>query len=221
MNIEKYLGETALKEKPRKKLTLVIKDGTVTTAKLSDDAITTGKIADGSITTDKLVAKSITSDKLAEGSVTNGKLSEDAILIKNLAQEIWDKLKDEYLRRDGTTYMNGDIDLNNNSIVKVKCISTKETKGTSTLPSTMIFQDGEYEILFGKYYNDSGDNIVLETYGGINDGNLEMKGDMQAHGFKTKDRTLLGLLNNNAEVVLALSDTEIDVCFTGVFTDKE
>lgn len=213
MNIEKYLGETALKEKPRKKLTLVIKDGTVTTAKLSDDAITTGKIADDSITTDKLVDKSITSDKLAEGSVTNGKLSEDVILIKNLAQEVWSKLKDEYLRLDGENFMKSDLKLNNNRITGIT-----ELHDDKSLPSVIAFNKDGYDIKFEKYSTSGGDEGASPDFlGGINDTEFEIPLFMIADGFKTHNRTTLGLLNNNGEVVTAMTDSDIDKCIAMVF----
>lgn len=66
MDKEKYLGEAALKDKPEKKLNLMIRDGSVTTSKLADSAVTTDKIADCSITNKKLAANSISWDKLSK-----------------------------------------------------------------------------------------------------------------------------------------------------------
>ena len=54
MNKEKYIGESALNDKPGKKINLMIKDGTITTPKLADGSVTTEKLTDGAVSKDKL-----------------------------------------------------------------------------------------------------------------------------------------------------------------------
>ena len=54
MNVEKYIGESALNDKPHKKLSLVIKDGSVTTSKLKDNVVTKEKLADGAVSMSNL-----------------------------------------------------------------------------------------------------------------------------------------------------------------------
>ena len=46
MSTEKYIGEAAIKDKPQKKLSLVIRKGSVNTDKLADKSVTIPKIAD-------------------------------------------------------------------------------------------------------------------------------------------------------------------------------
>lgn len=54
MNKEKYIGESALNDKPGKKINLMIRDGSITTSKLADGSITTEKLADGAVSKEKL-----------------------------------------------------------------------------------------------------------------------------------------------------------------------
>lgn len=176
MNVEKYIGESALSDKPRKKLSLVIKDG----------------------------------------SVTNGKLAEGAITIDKIAQEIWNKLKQEYLRLDGTNGMKGDFNLGGKSLVNVKILKTQEVKGVSDLSASVKF-DG-MKILFGYYDADGSSEPFFQETGSMDDGDLVIQGDMQARGYMTTDRSSLGLLNNNGEVLLSMTDTEIDSTFGKVFS---
>ena len=99
MNKEKYIGESALNDKPSKKLTLVIKDGSVTTSKVADKAVTTSKIAEqaitesklengavvertineGAVTTSKIAFEAVESDKIKKGAITNDKIAPDTL----------------------------------------------------------------------------------------------------------------------------------------------
>lgn len=54
MNKEKYIGESALNDKPSKKINLMIRNGSITTPKLADGSVTTEKLADGAVSKDKL-----------------------------------------------------------------------------------------------------------------------------------------------------------------------
>lgn len=54
MNKEKYIGESALNDKPGKKINLMIRDASITTPKLADVSVTTEKLADGAVSKDKL-----------------------------------------------------------------------------------------------------------------------------------------------------------------------
>lgn len=51
---ENFFSETAIKDKPSKKLLLSIRENSITADKLADGVITTDKIADGAISEDKL-----------------------------------------------------------------------------------------------------------------------------------------------------------------------
>lgn len=54
MNKEKYIGESALNDKPSKKINLMIRNGSITTSKLADGSVTTEKLADGAVSKEKL-----------------------------------------------------------------------------------------------------------------------------------------------------------------------
>lgn len=79
MNKEKYIGESALNDKPGKKLTLVIKDGSVTTSKVADKAVTTSKIAEQAITESKLENGAVVERTINEGAVTTSKIAFEAV----------------------------------------------------------------------------------------------------------------------------------------------
>ena len=85
MNKEKYIGESALKDKPGKKLTLVIKDGSVTTNKIADENVTTEKIANEAVTSDKLAEFAVTEGKLEDGSVVERAIDEGAVTTPKIA----------------------------------------------------------------------------------------------------------------------------------------
>ena len=62
--IKTYFSEAMLKDKPKKKLGLIINDGAVTTRKLANEAVTEEKLADEAVTEEKLADGAVTSDKL-------------------------------------------------------------------------------------------------------------------------------------------------------------
>lgn len=85
MSKEKYIGEAALKDKPGKKLTLVIKDGSVTTNKIADENVTTEKVANESVTTPKIAELAITDSKLGDSSVVERTINEGAVTAPKIA----------------------------------------------------------------------------------------------------------------------------------------
>lgn len=85
MSKEKYIGEAALKDKPGKKLTLVIKDGSVTTNKIADENVTTEKVANEAVTTPKIAKQAITDSKLGDSSVVERTINEGAVTTSKIA----------------------------------------------------------------------------------------------------------------------------------------
>ncbi len=85
MNKEKYIGEAALKDKPGKKLTLVIKNGSVTTNKIADENVTTEKMANEAVTTPKIAELAITDSKLGDSSVVERTINEGAVTTPKIA----------------------------------------------------------------------------------------------------------------------------------------
>lgn len=85
MSKEKYIGEAALKDKPGKKLTLVIKNGSVTTNKIADENVTTEKVANEAVTTPKIAEQAITDSKLGDSSVVERTINEGAVTTSKIA----------------------------------------------------------------------------------------------------------------------------------------
>jgi hypothetical protein len=85
MSKEKYIGEAPLKDKPGKKLTLVIKDGSVTTPKIADENVTTEKVANEAVTTSKIAEQAITDSKLGDNAVVERTINEGAVTTPKIA----------------------------------------------------------------------------------------------------------------------------------------
>lgn len=137
----------------------------------------------------------------------------DKIEIEQIAQAVWDKLKDEYLRIDGSNVMHSDLGLNDHNIRGVK-----EIRNISALPIVIAFNKDGYDIKLEKWETSGGDDDQYpRSLGGFDGGSFDVPLDVTAVGFKTHNRSVLGLLNNNSEVITAMTDSDIDSCITSVF----
>ena len=85
MSKEKYFGESALKNKPNKKLVIMIRDSSITNSKIADEAVTKNKLKDNTIGVEKLDPKLRDTISAATGLPEN--------LVKTI-QNIDDTLKD-------------------------------------------------------------------------------------------------------------------------------
>lgn len=140
-----------------------------------------------------------------------------SITINKLAEEIWNKLKSEYLRLDGTNRLAGNLNMGGKNIIEVGTIETNEVKERKALGVAIRLEDSI--IKFGQYEVNADYNPSFEEFANMDMGDLTMQGFVYANGYFTNIRTNLGLLNNNGEVILSMSDTEIDDCFASVFTN--
>ena len=136
----------------------------------------------------------------------------DKIEIEQIAQAVWDKLKDEYLRIDGSNVMHSDLVLNDHNIRGVKEISN-----ISALPVVIAFNKDGYDVKLEKWETSGDDDPYPRSIGGFDGGRFEVPLDVTAVGFKTHNRSVLGLLNNNSEVITAMTDSDIDSCISSVF----
>lgn len=137
----------------------------------------------------------------------------DKIEIEQIAQAVWDKLKNEYLRIDGSNFMHSDLSLNDHNIRGVKEISN-----ISALPIVIAFNKDGYDVKLEKWETSGGDDDPYpRSIGGFDGGSFEVPLDVTAVGFKTHNRSVLGLLNNNSEVITAMTDSDIDSCISSVF----
>ena len=136
----------------------------------------------------------------------------DKIEIEQIAQAVWDKLKDEYLRIDGSNVMHSDLGLNDHNITGVK-----EIRNLSALPVVIAFNKDGYDVKLEKWETSGDDDPYPRSIGGFDGGRFEVPLDVTAVGFKTHNRSVLGLLNNNSEVITAMTDSDIDSCISSVF----
>ena len=137
----------------------------------------------------------------------------DKIEIEQIAQAVWDKLKNEYLRIDGSNFMQSDLSLDDHNIRGVKEISN-----ISALPIVIAFNKDGYDVKLEKWETSGGDDDPYpRSIGGFDGGSFEVPLDVTAVGFKTHNRSVLGLLNNNSEVITAMTDSDIDSCISSVF----
>lgn len=137
----------------------------------------------------------------------------DKIEIEQIAQAVWDKLKDEYLRIDGSNVMHSDLGLNDHNIRGVK-----EIRNIDALPIVIAFNKDGYDVKLEKWETSGGDDDQYpRSLGGFDGGSFEVPLDITAVGFKTHDRSNLGLLNNNGGVAKPLNSGEIQQCFFVAF----
>ena len=178
-----------------------------------DRSVTTEKLADKAVTSEKLGTGAVLRDNIQDGAVGTQEIENNAITIEKIAQAVWDKLKNEYLRIDGSNFMHSDLSLNDHNIRGVKEISN-----ISALPIAIAFNKDGYDVKLEKWETSGGDDDPYpSSIGGFDGGSFEVPLDVTAVGFKTHNRSVLGLLNNNSEVITAMTDSDIDSCISSVF----
>lgn len=136
----------------------------------------------------------------------------DKIEIDQIAQAVWDKIKDEYLRIDGSNVMHSNLGLNDHNITGVK-----EIRNIDALPIVIAFNKDGYDIKLEKWETSGDDDQYPRSLGGFDGGSFEVPLDITAVGFKTHDGSKLGLLNNNGGVAKPLNSSEIQQCFLVAF----
>ena len=186
-----------------------IKDGSITNEKIANRTIKAfEKIARGTISQEELGSFSVGDDEIIDGSVTTEKIADEAVVIGKIAAEVWSKIKDEYLRVDGDNGMTAALNMGGNTIIRVGSIVSNFT------PNTFIrFLDSQVSI---GAFDDEDHGVSIPQWVTIwRDSSFY--GSVEAAGFKTKDRSTLGLLNNNSEVITAMTDSDIDSCIASVF----
>lgn len=178
-----------------------------------DRSVTTEKLANYAVTSEKLGTGAVLRDNIHDGAVGTHEIENSAITIEKIAQAVWYKLKDEYLRIDGSNFMHSDLGLNDHNIRGVK-----EIRNISSLPIVIAFNKDGYDIKLEHWETNGGDyDPYPRSIGGFDGGRFEVPLDVTAVGFKTHNRSVLGLLNNNSEVITAMTDSDIDSCISSVF----
>ena len=109
--------------------------------------------------------------------------------------------------------MQSDLGLNDHNITGVK-----EIRNLSALPVVIAFNKDGYDVKLEHWETSGGDDDPYpRSIGGFDGGRFEVPLDVTAVGFKTHNRSVLGLLNNNSEVITAMTDSDIDSCISSVF----
>lgn len=189
---------------------------------IDDDAVTTDKLFDGCVQTEKLQDHSVTMEKLADGSVVNKKLApnavsatkiaDQAVLVSKIANEVWEKLKNEYLRLNGTNVMNGRLDLDGHNMTGVRDIFQHDSLGA------VISLSENDEIVLKTIEVDGSEEPYHRILADFKEGEVSFPdGKVLTNGYKTIDRTKIGLLVNDGSVGLAMTDSDIDGLFQQVF----
>lgn len=208
MSKDRYFGESALKNKPSKKLVVMIRDGSITNSKIADEAVTENKLAEHAVTSSILGNGAVERVNIQEGAVGTQEIENYAITFEKIAQAVWDKLKNEYLRLDGGNSMKNTLDMDGNSIEKVNSIESNSS-------SPVFINLRNNEVIIGA--NDDEDQGVSVPQWVTIWRNTSFYGNVEAAGFKTQDRSKLGLLNNNGGVAKPLNSSEIQQCFLVAF----
>lgn len=136
-----------------------------------------------------------------------------------------DKLNDNYLRRDGSYYMTGNLLMGSHEIRYVTILRDYENIVNSNFVS---FKDNDYDIAFGKVGSvkvgtdaSTGKdlyNTVDKSYAGFKSNDFYLaSGYSHAVGFKTTNQTYYGLLANNGETIQAMSDSDVTSVANAVF----
>lgn len=145
-----------------------------------------------------------------------------SITIEKVAEEVWNKIKSEYLRLDGTTKMQADLNLANNSIQNIESVVANELKGRDALCGAIQFTDKK--ILLGCYDTDGSreptfyrpvtidEGDIYVSYGSVTVGDF-----VTARGYNTTDQSHFGLLGNESSVILAMTDSDVDAVLSSVF----
>lgn len=210
MNKGNYFSEAVMKNIPKKKLKLEIRDGSVTERKIAEDAVTTDKIKDGAVTYEKL----------------SGNIMSD--MKNDVAEETYEKMKKKFLPLTGGT-IEGKDETTGRSIVTVGFQPQTILKGGSVVVKKAYrrkpnlgttYPPGTYMLNIEDSVSISEEGIVgseLETAtSGWNKSNIKFQIDedgVQARSFKTTSQNIQGLLANNGSIATAMSEEDIDEMF--------
>ena len=205
-----YFSEAAMKDIPKNKLKLGIRDGSVTERKIANNAVTTDKIENGAVTYEKL-SDNIMSD-----------------MKNDVAEKTYEKMKEKFLPLTGGTIEGEERTtgktivtlgsqpqtiLKGGSIVVKKSYLRKPNLGTTYPPGTSMLNIEDTVSISEKSI------IGLQSETATSDwdkSNLKFQIDkdgVQANGFKTISQNIQGLLANDGSIATAISVGDIDEMF--------
>lgn len=180
------------------------------------DQLTSEQFSKGSVTSEILADSSVVNRTIANKAVTSAKLGDESVLISKIDQEVWDKLNDEYLRLDGAKSMKNHLSMGDHFIYNATGIRRNQSFGAS-----ISFEDMG-EMVFETIEVDGSEEPYHRIFARFSQGEILFPdGKVLSNGFKTHDRTNIGLLANDGTVGLALTDSDIDGITSSVFTNYD
>lgn len=210
MNKGNYFSEASMKDIPKKKLKLEIRDGSVTERKIANNAVTTDKIENGAVTYEKL-SDNIMSDMKNE-----------------VVESTYEKMKKKFLPLTGGI-IEGKDETTGKTIVTIGPQPQTILKGGSIVVKKgylrkpllgITYPPGTYMLNIEDTVSISEKSIIgfqSETAtSGYNKSNLKFQIDedgVQASGFKTTSQNIQGLLANDGSIATAISEGDIDEMF--------
>lgn len=144
--------------------------------------------------------------------ITTKDIENNAITIAKIAQEVWDRIKAEYLSINGNNHMNANLHMNNHEINLLKGIRT------DSLGVELHFNEDGHSVIVGAENTDGSQEPIFFPFLYIDDGELKVvDGYAEAEGYRTSSRSELGLLANDGSVATAMTDTDVDGVLKSVF----
>lgn len=206
MNKGNYFSEAAMKDIPKKKLKLEIRDGSVTEKKIANNAVTTDKIKNGAVTYEKL-SDNVMSDmkndvvnstyeKMKEKflPLTGGTIEDETTEDQASTMIAAGVVKSENIKSNPFGIYNATID---KGIIKVS--KKDDNKGSITETQTISAVSIECESNYANY--------TMKTLYSISEEGVK------ANGFETLDQRVQGLLANDGSIATAISEGDIDEMF--------
>lgn len=208
MNKGNYFSEAAMKDIPKKKLKLEIRDGSVTEKKIANNAVTTDKIKNGAVTYEKLSDNVMSDMKNDVVNSTYEKMKEKFLPLTGGTIEGEDEtnadqastmiatgvVESKYTKANPFGIYTATID---KGIIKVS--KTDDNKGSITETQTISAVSIECESNYAGYTRETLYSISEEG--------------VKANGFETLDQRVQGLLANNGSIATAISESDIDEMF--------
>lgn len=158
MNKENYFGESAMKDHPKNKIKLEIREGSVVERKIAENAVTTGKIAnssvtkekimDGAVTTNKIHYDAVTTETINNSAVTTDKINDNAVTSEKIAEGAvsMDEIKDSAVvesKIDNKAVTNMKID---DSAVDTRIIKDKSVTNAKMADDTLTIEKLDPEL---------------------------------------------------------------------------
>lgn len=203
-----YFSEAVMKDIPKNKLKLGIRDGSVTEKKIANNAVTTDKIKDGAVTVEKL-SDNIMSD-----------------MKNDVAEETYEKMKKKFLPLTGGTIESEDETTEDQASTTIAAGVVK-SENIKSNPFGIYTATIDKGIIKVSKIDDSKGNITEtqtinavsieceRNYAGYRQETLYSISEegVKANGFETLDQSKQGLLANDGSIATAISEGDIDEMF--------